>query len=412
MKPIPSCKIFVLILAAILQSSCESRNVNATVQEQSTAPLAKIDSNYLKGEMVSSVGGNIRCMLQDSKSNYWFGSDSSGLFFYSAKTETSANWRNAILHITEKDGLSNNQVRTIQEDKFGNIWFTTGNGICFYNGKDFIEIDDLNGSKWEIPSSNIWSFNDDDLWFVGPGNGEIYKLDASVNAKNGFENALTEYTLPNTASHSINNYSRANNGNYDVYCTYKDKKGNLYFGTQSMGVCRLDAGVARNNNKMNSFSWYTDKGLAGPAVRAIFVDKAGNGWFGNNGEGLFRLDETQNKFNSDEHAIRNLTRENKLGNPDFKEKRIVTDLTGTMARVWSICEDNASRLWVATIDAGVWRYDPYEGTGNTLINYTTLNGLPSLSVNVIYKDNNGDLLFGTSGKGVYKCEGDKFILFK
>ena len=160
MKPFTSCIIFILILTSVFLSACNSRNVNATIQEQNITPLAKSDSNFLKGEMVSSVGNNIRCILHDSKNNYWFGSDSSGLFFYSIKTESSANWRNAILHITEKDGLCNNQIRSIQEDKFGNIWFTTGNGICFYNGKEFIKIDDLNGSKKEIPSSNIWSFND------------------------------------------------------------------------------------------------------------------------------------------------------------------------------------------------------------------------------------------------------------
>lgn len=412
MNRITTLFYIVLSILLIVLSSCNSKNVSATIQEQSATALVDTVKNYLNGDMVSAVGNNIRCILHDSKNNYWFGSDSSGLFFYSIKAESSTNWRNAILHITEKNGLCSNQVRTIQEDKFGNIWVTSGNGICFYNGKDFIKIDDLNGSKKEIPSSNIWSFNDDDLWFEGRGNGEIYKLDASVNSKSGFENALTEYKLPNAASHSINNSSKANNGNYDVNCIYKDNKGNLYFGTQSMGVCRLDVDVNRNNNKMNSFTWYSDKGLAGPAIRSVFVDKAGNGWFGNNGEGLFRLDATQNKFNSDEHAIRNLTRENKLSNPNFNEHKVVSDLPGSMARVWSICEDNVGRLWVATIDAGVWRYDPYEGNGNTLVNYTTVNGLPSNAVNVIYKDQNGDLLFGTSGKGVYKFEGDKFILFK
>lgn len=48
----------------------------------------------------------------------------------------------------------------------------------------------------------------------------------------------------------------------------------------------------------------------------------------------------------------------------------MSDKHGTLARVWTINEDNNGNLWIGTIDACVWRYD-----GKNLTNYTTKDGL-------------------------------------
>ena len=39
-----------------------------------------------------------------------------------------------LLHIfTEKDGLSNNHIRSMLEDSHGNLWFGTHGGVRMYN---------------------------------------------------------------------------------------------------------------------------------------------------------------------------------------------------------------------------------------------------------------------------------------
>ena len=40
-------------------------------------------------------------------------------------------------HLTQKDGLSNNAVSGIVQDKRGYLWFGTQNGLCRYDGKVF-----------------------------------------------------------------------------------------------------------------------------------------------------------------------------------------------------------------------------------------------------------------------------------
>ena len=67
-------------------------------------------------------------MLHDKKGNYWFGTNESGVFHYDGKS---------LVQFTIKDGLCDNQIRTIQEDSTGNIWFGTDIGVIRYDGKNF-----------------------------------------------------------------------------------------------------------------------------------------------------------------------------------------------------------------------------------------------------------------------------------
>ena len=60
----------------------------------------------------------------------------------------------------------------------------------------------------------------------------------------------------------------------------QDEIGFIWVATQG-GLVRYDG---------YTFTWFTEKGLAGPAVLGLFEDSKGNLWFGNNGAGLFRYD--------------------------------------------------------------------------------------------------------------------------
>src|SRR5580704_2109775 len=67
-------------------------------------------------------------VLEDKKSNLWFGSIGSGVYYYDGKSFT---------NFTTGDGLPDNRVGCIYEDKAGNIWFGTENGASRYDGKSF-----------------------------------------------------------------------------------------------------------------------------------------------------------------------------------------------------------------------------------------------------------------------------------
>jgi ligand-binding sensor domain-containing protein len=65
----------------------------------------------------------VRAILQDRSGNYWFGSHFEGVCRFDGEH---------FQCFTEADGLSNNQVRSIQEDARGTIWFDNGVGISSY----------------------------------------------------------------------------------------------------------------------------------------------------------------------------------------------------------------------------------------------------------------------------------------
>jgi ligand-binding sensor domain-containing protein len=359
---------FALFTVLVLFSSCNTQNktgnTNSSANEQKTVTKEDTSIKTMAADTAATIGRDISSIFQDRNDNYWFGTQDMGVYLYDGKT---------LIQFTRKNGLYSNQVLTIQEDKSGNIWIGTGGfGVNRFDGRTFTTFSSIESNN----SDKDWKIGPEDLWFYAGGGA--YRFTG---------NSLTYLPLPKTDFDSDYSLSPADRlGPYGVYCTLKDQKGNMWFGTQTMGVCRYDG---------KSFTWITGKGLSGPAIRGLFEDKNGNLWFGNNGNGLFRYDGK---------SLINLTEEKGLSNHEF----IVTGKfgPGTLARVWTINEDNNGNLWVGTIDAGVWQYD-----GKNLINYTTKDGLTSNTVNVIYKDKKGELWFGTGGTGVCIFNGVSFTQF-
>lgn len=342
----------LFLSAFLVLISCIAQNKPKNVTSSSTGQV-RVQKEILE---------NVLSIFQDKNDNYWFGTGGDGVFRYDGKTLT---------QYTQQDGLSNNQVQTIQQDTAGNIWFGTGIfGVTCFDGQTFKTFTN------KVNTSKEWKTEPNDLWFYAGGGAYRYN-----------NNSLTYLPLPITDLDTTYVQTPANLlSSYGVYYTLKDSKGNIWFGTQSMGVCRFDG---------EHFTWFAEKGLKGPAVLALFEDKKGNIWFGNNGNGLFRYDS---------NSLINFTEEKGLSNPEFQKSG--KQGPGTLARIYTINEDSAGNLWVGTVDAGVWRYD-----GHTLTNYTTQDGLTGNAVNTIYKDKKGELWFGTEGEGVCKFNGTYFTKF-
>ena len=239
-----------------------------------------------------------------------------------------------------------------------------------------------------------------------------------------------------------------------VYCSYKDKRGNLWFGTNGGGASEYDgksftnyttanglagnavwsiaedkngniwfatdgSGVSKYDGK--SFTNYTTaQGLADNVVFCILEDKKGDLWFGTSKGGVSKYDGekftnyTKTKGLAD-NSVRNII-EDRAGNiwfgssagaSKFDGKRFtnytVTDeLAGN--DVISIKQDKTGNIWFGTNGQGVSKYD-----GRTFTNYSTKQGLAGNTILVIESDMDGNLWFGTNTGGVSKYDGEKFI---
>ncbi|MBK6698361.1 MAG: hypothetical protein IPG55_00380 [Saprospiraceae bacterium] len=65
--------------------------------------------------------------MEDRNGTMWFVTDGNGIFKYK---------NNEFIHLTSKNGLTDNNVADILEDRHGNIWIGTFNGgVSKYDGK-------------------------------------------------------------------------------------------------------------------------------------------------------------------------------------------------------------------------------------------------------------------------------------
>ncbi|MBK8448540.1 MAG: hypothetical protein IPO78_13875 [Saprospiraceae bacterium] len=318
----------------------------------------KIDQ-FIKGDTVKELGKSIMVVYQDSKNAYWFGSWETGVYKYDG---------NELVNYTTKHGLLNNRIDEIKEDEFGNIYFASGNAkssISKFNGKYFTTLT-------AIPSEN-WKLESTDMWFkYSYGNtGKVYRYDGIT---------LFELQFPYPP-----NFSNP----FDIYSIYKDRKGNIWFGTNPVGVCRYD-GI--------SFEWITEEDVTefrnegANGVRSITEDKNGDFWF--NTEYRYSVYDTttlkSNKF---------YTRHKSIGGLDGK-------MESNLDEYLSIVRDNNSDLWFVTYRDGVWKYD-----GKKITHYVVQDNSKNITLFSIYKDNNGNLWLGTHENGAWKFNGQTFVKF-
>jgi ligand-binding sensor domain-containing protein/serine phosphatase RsbU (regulator of sigma subunit) len=156
-----------------------------------------------------------------------------------------------------------------------------------------------------------------------------------------------------------------------INCSYKDRDGNLWFGTSGGGVSKYDG---------KSFTNFTSsQGLANDIVKCIIQDSDGNMWFGTIGGGVSKYDGKK---------IITFTTDDGLANN----------------RVASIVEDRQGCIWLST-DAGISKYNPAIKKNSNIkvfTNFTMAQGLLSNYVITSTIDKNGNIWFGTD-KGVSRC---------
>ena len=250
-------------------------------------------------------------------------------------------------HYTYLDGLGQNRVWTIFQDRDGFLWFgTDGGGISRYDGDKFVNFTTDDGLAYNSVSA-IYQDREGFLWFGTRGGISRYDGDKFVN-----------FTIDGGL---ISN---------SVWAIHQDRDGRFWFGTNG-GISQYDG------DKFVNFT--TDDGLISNSVWAIHQDRDGRFWFGTNG-GISQYDGDKFvNFTTDDGLLNN--------------------------SVQAIHQDSEGFLWFGT-RGGISRYD-----GDKFVNFTTDDGLPNNIVQAIHEDREGFLWFGTSAGGVSRYDGDKFINF-
>ena len=313
----------------------------------------------------------------DKRDNIWFATLSHGFGEYNSLAK-SFSW------LTENEGLSNNHVRCIIQDKSGNYWFgTSGGGVCNYLGKQFTNYDKTSGLAGNFIYF-IYRDSKNRLWISTSGKG------LSVLNNNKFY------------------YYNAGNGFMDVKVKsiIEDNSGNLYFGTEGQGAFIYNGRVFR-----------TVDGLRFKFIRAMAKDKNGNIWFATAGAGLYKL--TSNSFNArvlhftsrdgllhDRLSCLHCDRQGRLWygteneglgylENDRIQKQHFTRKNGLpSSSIRCMTEDESGYLWIGTADNGIASFPLYQGAF-IIKSYNHTNGLTSSNIYLLATDRKNNLFAGT-----------------
>ena len=201
------------------------------------------------------IKARIRCFYEDSKKNIWACSDN-GLYRYSLRNRAQKSYHSS------DNGLTDNVVRSIMEDRNGNLWVgTLSGGLCIFN-PDFKCIryyptgDDLYGINqiYKDSKNRIWIGTRSNLIVFRSCNAKTYQ---TFGTKDGFEDnyfhAIIEGATPdiiwvsttngisclNITNKKVNNFNKLDGiplGDYMNATVTKSVDGIIYFGSQN-GVC-------------------------------------------------------------------------------------------------------------------------------------------------------------------------------
>ncbi|MBK9733277.1 MAG: hypothetical protein IPO83_18650 [Chitinophagaceae bacterium] len=243
--------IYLSLYALICITACNGQNTAKITDDPASIPVVTGSI----GETVSELDKSIWIVFQDTNNNYWFGSDGQGVYRYDGKT---------IIHFSSKDGLCNNRVREILEDPSGNIFIGTLDGISKFDGQKFTTLIPIESTEWKSAPT--------DLWFKGnyDQNGP-YRYDGKLLYHFKFPKHYMEDEF-----YKVN--PKSSFSPYGIYTIYKDKRGNIWFGTSCFGACRFDG---------KTLSWlYEDHLTIAPnggsfGIRSIIEDKEEKFWICN-----------------------------------------------------------------------------------------------------------------------------------
>lgn len=300
----------------------------------------------------------IRAIFQDSKGNYWFGSHNEGVSVYDGKS---------FEYFTTNEGLSDNQIRSIQEDRNGKIWIGTSKGVSVYDKGALTHYPTKTGApKYE------WNETNGALWFYAGEEDGINRFDGQY---------MHYLVFPKPKNEKPDNA-------YGVTGISKDKVGNVWIATY--------AALFRYDGKMvtvfdhKTFNLKDNERLH---IRSVLADSKGRIWIGNNGIGVLLMEG---------NSIINFSEQHHLIHPASTRKGDQSP-PGTLEHIFTIEEDSEGNIWFGDRDTGAWKYD-----GKTFTNYNMDATLNNQMIWSIYEDQNKNLLLGMSGGGVYKFNGKSF----
>lgn len=318
------------------------------------------------------VESQIHNVFQDRKGNLWMGSFN-GISKYNGHT---------FENYSQKEGLVDNFFQCGLEDRHGNIWLGFRGGVTKFDGEYFTNYTTQEG----LSNNNIEAIVEDrkgNIWFGTTGGG------ATV-----FE------PKTNTFTHIGPKQGMAAN----ILDIIEDRKGNMWFATQDEGLIKFDS------QSFSKFGYY--QGLAYNTIKDLIEDPSGNIWLAT-WKGIIRFDGTHFYHLADNHESYaskiSIDRDNNvwfgaMSDGVFKIDKsfsMITKITETegLPNNYVMCSmiDKDNNLWFGT-DMGLVKYS------KLVRNLNPKDGIIAPEVSCVLKDKAQDIWVGTYSGGISKLD--------
>ncbi len=227
-------------------------------------------------------------------------------------------------HLSQADGLSQNAVTAIAQDRTGYIWIGTQEGLNRYNGYEFSVYENVSGAPNSLSNNWVWDIFVDRsgaVWIGTDGGG--------LNRYDPITDTFTHFRHDPRDVHSLSSDR--------VRAITQDSRGDLWVGTDGGGLNRLDPAHSRFVRFQHDPA---DPGsLPSNQVLSLHEDDHGAIWVGTDGGGIAILDPSSKTFRFLRHD---------------------PGVPGSLSsdRVRSIFQDRRQHIWIGTSEGGLNRFDP------------------------------------------------------
>ncbi len=341
-------------------------------------PLGHFTNHKYEAGRVGSISSNqVRTVYQDRTGDIWVGNYPSGINYFDRSSAAITSYAH---DPSDPKSLSLSAILDVREDVKGNLWLgTDGGGLNYFNREknEFTSYKkDPANNKSISGNAVLGTFVDADgsVWagtwgggisILNPATGEFYRMPFD---------AAREKKASVTTSTRLNNST--------VWSIKEDRQKNLWIATHAGGLSKYD-------RKTEIYTHYVamdddPTSITNGIIWDTFEDSKGNFWVGG-ATGLDLMDRNAEKFT---HFKTDPKDPNSLSNPSATY----------------IFEDSKQRLWVGT-EGGLDLLNP---DGKTFTIYNKSSGFNDDNIRKIMEDTAGQLWIATNnGVSVFDPETKK-----
>ena len=325
-----------------------------------------------KAEGLSS--NSISCLMTDKAGQVWIGTSDSGIDIFNEQSGT-------LKHLNSTNGLNENHVRSLLQESTGDIWIGTEIGIDIikYGYENIKHVDLFSGQSdnhieclLEKKENEIWMGTNNGINIWDKNLGIVKHLDRGHGL---MSNNIKEFVIDHDSQIWISEFQ----GGIDVINEREDLYGHIL--------------ITHNN------------------VTAIVKGSKDLMWIGT--KGLFAFNETESvnyyytslaedfgirsygDLMEDSHGLIWLTADKEVLIIDLKANTVRN--LNLHHEVFSFFEDSEGKIWMNTVDNGLYILNPKDGF---ISNISTEQGLTSNYIFGVFEDNNHRIWVGEFPHGV------------